>query len=116
MVSKFCFILTSLEHVPLTFLVKNGHKDSTFHEFLEQANFNNKKIKSEYWIIKPGENSNRGKGIRVCNTVEQIKQFMDSSKRKSYIIQKYITNPLLICGRKFDIRCFAVFTSINKHK
>jgi hypothetical protein len=31
----------------------------------------------------------------------------------SFIIQKYITSPMLINGRKFDIRCFGLFVSIN---
>ena len=41
---------------------------------------------------------------------------MNSSKRKSYIVQKYITKPLLINKRKFDIRVFGLFTSINGWK
>jgi hypothetical protein len=24
------------------------------------------------WIIKPGENSNRGRGIKVCRTIQDI--------------------------------------------
>ena len=32
---------------------------------------------------------------------------------RTYIIQKYIERPLLINKRKFDIRCFALITSIN---
>lgn len=31
----------------------------------------------------------------------------------TYIIQKYIERPLLIKKRKFDIRCYGLFTSIN---
>jgi hypothetical protein len=34
-------------------------------------------------------------------------------KRRTYIIQRYIHNPLLISKRKFDIRVFACLTSIN---
>lgn len=38
---------------------------------------------------------------------------MSKNVKKSYIIQKYIEKPLLINKRKFDIRVFALFTTIN---
>jgi hypothetical protein len=65
------------------------------------------------WIVKPGENSNRGNGIQVVNSLESLKTLLISEAGKSYILQKYIENPLLINKRKFDIRCYAMITSIN---
>ena len=66
------------------------------------------------WIIKPGENSNRGVGIEICKKVEQIKKYVEKEKTKhperTFIIQKYIT-PFLFHRRKFDIRCFALVTA-----
>jgi len=38
---------------------------------------------------------------------------MVNGHRRSYIIQKYIEKPLLYKNRKFDIRCFAICTTIN---
>ena len=71
------------------------------------------------WIVKPGENTNRGWGITVCNELDQVKGIIDNkvalkdNKLRSYIVQKYIERPLLINKRKFDIRWFSLVTSIN---
>lgn len=46
--------------------------------------------------MKPGENTNRGQGITVCLTLDEIKKILkhkhkngDGSNR-TYIVQKYI--------------------------
>jgi hypothetical protein len=64
--------------------------------------------------VKPGEFTNQGNGINICNSLSEIKNLINqSSGRHTYIIQKYIDKPLLYHKRKFDLRCFALFTSIN---
>jgi len=47
------------------------------------ANFQFKQIMNKYhnknpgvWICKPGENANRGRGIRVFNNILKIKSFL----------------------------------------
>jgi len=69
------------------------------------------------WIIKPGENTNRGCGIQVSRDLAHIKSLIQNTNvgghKRSYIIQKYIERPLLYKNRKFDIRCFALATTIN---
>jgi tubulin--tyrosine ligase len=69
------------------------------------------------WIIKPGENTNRGFGIQVCKELDQIKNLVKNTNingmRRSFIIQKYIEKPLLYKGRKFDIRTYTMMCSIN---
>ena len=75
--------------------------------------------KKSFWIIKPGEQTNRGIGITVCDEIEQIEEILRKSERhpngkmKTYLIQKYIEKPLLYKKRKFDIRCYMLVTSIN---
>jgi tubulin--tyrosine ligase len=72
--------------------------------------------KSNIWIIKPGENSNRGFGISVSKDLPEIIELIEestASKKKTCIVQKYIWNPLLIHRRKFDIRSFACVTAVN---
>ena len=73
------------------------------------------RVPRNIWILKPGENSNRGNGITVCNTVREVISEINSSEKAdhTHIIQRYIERPLLISNRKFDIRCFCMLTSIN---
>ena len=77
------------------------------------------KVQKNIWIIKPGENTNRGNGINVCSTLHEIKSIISKAavnpltKDRTFIIQKYIDNPLLINNRKFDFRCYGMLTCIN---
>jgi hypothetical protein len=75
------------------------------------------KFGKNLWIIKPGENTNRGCGIQVSKDLETIKNLVKNTNvngfRRSYIIQKYIERPLLYKGRKFDIRTFTLMNTIN---
>ena len=59
--------------LPLTFHVKNGVHDADFMEFTDSFNeFAKSPSFKNVWIIKPGENTNRGTGIHVCNTIEEV--------------------------------------------
>jgi hypothetical protein len=68
------------------------------------------------WIIKPGENTNRGVGISVSSSLKEIRNIVeeaDYDNKRTFILQKYIESPALYHGRKFDIRCFAMETLVN---
>lgn len=58
------------------------------------------------WIVKPNALS-RGRGIYLIDDPSQI------SLETPCIISKYISNPLLVKGHKFDLRLYVVVTSFD---
>lgn len=88
------------------------------------------------WIVKPGGLS-RGRKIKlfdnyieICQYTEipfcvnpnglqdfnSIPQPLPSVCKKTWVCQKYIENPIILMGRKFDIRVWVVVTSWNPLK
>lgn len=105
------------DYLPLTFHIEDGENDPSFLEFCRYFE-ENKASSKNLWILKPGENTNRGNGICVCNTIEQIRNELKNNPfpktgEHTYILQKYVENPLLISRRKFDIRLYTMITSVN---
>ncbi|CAD8187891.1 unnamed protein product [Paramecium pentaurelia] len=86
------------------------------HSFLDEEN-------NYIWILKPNE-FNRGRGIQFFRTIEELKSLLKNFnkgsseyqfsqgkiKSSSFVIQKYIQRPLLLDGRKFDIRVWVLVT------
>mmetsp|Transcript_20030 Transcript_20030/g.79896 ORF Transcript_20030/g.79896 Transcript_20030/m.79896 type:complete len:307 (+) Transcript_20030:3-923(+) len=67
------------------------------------------------WIMKP-YNAAQGRGIFIVNKLNQIKRWSNgrwanASLKESYVISRYIENPLLIGGKKFDLRLYVLVTS-----
>ena len=119
-----CLGENPFDYIPLTFHIQEGSTDAQYEIFLKtyqefEQDETSKPRPQNIWIVKPGENTNRGNGITVVRELQSITNLVDSNvklnngKRRSYIVQKYLENPLLINRRKFDIRCFSLVTSIN---
>lgn len=115
------------DYLPLTFHVKNGLEDDEYLKFLQQFYISSKAAKNDpdciskfnAWIVKPGQNTNRGNGIIVCLQLNEIKAILKRQEKhqdgtlKTYIIQKYIERPLLYKKRKFDLRHYMMLNCSN---
>lgn len=107
--------------MPETYIVDLPEKANSKYvlEHEEFQAFTRAFTKDSWWIIKPGEDSNRGHGIKVLNNLQKIKEcimyeFNNGLKQyKTCIIQRYIENPYLVHRRKFDIRVFALLSYVS---
>jgi tubulin--tyrosine ligase len=59
--------------LPLTFHIRNGTYDEQFFRWQNLFKELELKPESNIWIVKPGEDTNRGVGISVCSTLKEIK-------------------------------------------
>ena len=72
------------DYLPLTFHIKKGLEDDEYLRFLQSFYAINKAVKQNpnhinkhnAWIVKPGENTNRGNGIIVCLELNEIKTIL----------------------------------------
>lgn len=67
------------------------------------------------WIMKPTGKA-QGRGIFIINKLAQIKKWSSARwasmpLRDAYVVSRYVQNPLLIGGRKFDLRIYVLVTS-----
>eukprot|EP00638_Chattonella_subsalsa_P005328 CAMPEP_0117739774 /NCGR_PEP_ID=MMETSP0947-20121206/3960_1 /TAXON_ID=44440 /ORGANISM="Chattonella subsalsa, Strain CCMP2191" /LENGTH=424 /DNA_ID=CAMNT_0005555789 /DNA_START=20 /DNA_END=1291 /DNA_ORIENTATION=- len=94
------------DFVPVTY-----HLPSDYSIFVEEF----RRSPSSTWIMKPTSKA-QGKGIFMVNKLQQIKKWSTSRwtnvpLKEPYIISKYIEDPLLIGGKKFDLRLYILVTS-----
>ncbi|KAH0622448.1 hypothetical protein JD844_024773 [Phrynosoma platyrhinos] len=89
------------EFSPAAFIMPNDYI-KFITEYTKERQIPGKKL--SYWICKPVDRS-RGRGILIF---QDIKDFVYDCM---VIVQKYISNPLLISGYKWDLRFYVCVTS-----
>lgn len=66
----------------------------------------------------------QGSGIFLINKLSKLKKWSRESRtvfnpnlvKETYVISRYIDNPLLIGGKKFDMRLYVLVTSFRPLK
>ncbi|CAD8200154.1 unnamed protein product [Paramecium octaurelia] len=81
---------------------------------------------NQTWIVKPAARS-QGKGIFLLRKIQQLKKIagttvtsnmtqLNLASKENYVVSKYIDNPLLIGGKKFDLRMYVLVTNYKPLK
>lgn len=63
-------------------------------------------FKKGLWIVKPSCSS-RGRGIKIIDDPSQV------ALNESQVVCRYIDNPLLLFGHKFDLRVYVLVTCFD---
>lgn len=75
-----------------------------FHDF--QTHFNADGVSQKTFIVKP-DHSCQGRGVFLTRNLSQI------NRADVLVAQQYIARPLLIGGKKFDLRIYVLVTSCS---
>eukprot|EP00924_Labyrinthula_sp_SR-Ha-C_P004623 maker-scaffold_1-snap-gene-6.0-mRNA-1 protein AED:0.06 eAED:0.06 QI:0/0/0/1/1/1/3/0/428 len=104
--------------IPVSFVLPREH--ALFVEEFKK----NKHKKENLWIMKPTGKC-QGRGIFIIQKLSEVSKWKnnrshtlistadESNEVENYVVQKYISRPLLLGGRKFDLRLYVLVTSFR---
>ncbi|KZC14998.1 putative tubulin polyglutamylase TTLL9 [Dufourea novaeangliae] len=106
--AEFC------DSMPLTFELPNDYRLFT-EEYHKQP--------GATWIVKPAGRS-QGRGIFLFRKLKDLTEWRTKEFNfqqletpvETFIVQKYVENPYLLAGRKFDLRIYGLVTSFHPLK
>ena len=98
--------------IPQTYFIKGARFEKDIDELVKIITSSPDGFEVPY-IVKPGEFTNRGKGITMAYSEKDLREqcsslFTKNKKSMHAIVQIYLRQPLLYKGRKFDVRCYAL--------
>lgn len=94
-------------HIPLTFVFPK--QLLKFHHTQRQALKIHEAVK---WVLKPARGSG-GRGIQILQNVSTFLTQHGNNTKSKFILQRYITNPLLVLGKKVDLRVYLVLLTTS---
>ena len=92
-------------YIPETYLYPS-QKEKIYEKFKDY-----KYNENDVWLLKPARGL-MAMGIKILNNYTDIKNYRSSS----FLISRYIMNPLLINNKKFDMRAYILVTGMNPLK
>lgn len=111
-----CEVAVPAEWVPTTFSLPSDYP-LFVEEFRRNPNWS--------WIAKPTGKA-QGRGIFLVSKLQQLKKWSNNQKapfsqqplafREPYIISRYVNDPFLVGGKKFDMRIYALVPSYRPLK